>query len=42
MKVEHAIQGFKLSGIYVLNPAKVMMGKLAPSSVYAKQGERCQ
>ena len=38
-KVEHAIRGFKLSGIYLLNPAKVKMGKLAPSSLYTKQDQ---
>ena len=26
-KVEHTIRGFELSGIYLLNPAKVKMGK---------------
>ena len=39
VKVEHAIRGFKLSGIYLLNPAKVKMGKLAPSSLYTKQDQ---
>ena len=39
VKVEHAIWGFELSGIYLLNPAKVKMGKLAPSSLYAKQDQ---
>ena len=38
-KVEHAIRGFELSGIYPLNPAKVKMGKLAPSSLYTKQDQ---
>ena len=39
MKVEHVIWGFEPSGIYLLNPAKVKTGKLAPSSLYAKQDQ---
>ena len=38
-KVEHAIRGFELSGIYPLNPAKVKTGKLAPSSLYTNQDQ---
>ena len=39
VKVEYAIRGFELSGIYLLNPAKVQTGKLAPSSLYTKQDQ---
>ena len=39
VKVEHAIRGFELSGIYPLNPAKVKTGKLAPSSLYTNQDQ---